>query len=44
LKGLKVAWDGFRSNAGLVSEERVVEIQGRIAGVDVSAAMSLGGE
>ncbi len=44
LKGLKVAWDGFRANAGLVPEERVVEIQGRIAGVDVSAAMSLGGE
>ncbi|MHB1011531.1 MAG: type VI secretion system protein TssA [Desulfobacteria bacterium] len=44
LKGLKVAWDGFRANAGLIPEERVVEIQGRIAGVDVSAAMSLGGE
>ena len=44
LKGLKVAWDGFRANAGLVPEEKVVEIQGRIARVDVSAAMSLGGE
>ena len=44
LKGLKVAWDGYRANAGLVPEERVVEMQGRIARVDVSAAMSLGGE
>ncbi|MHB1024441.1 MAG: type VI secretion system protein TssA [Desulfobacteria bacterium] len=44
LKGLKVAWDGFRANAGLVPEEKVVEVQGRIARVDVSAAMSLGGE
>jgi len=44
LKGLKVAWVGFRVNAGLVPEERVAEIQGRIARVDVSAAMSLGGE
>ena len=43
LQGLKVAWDGFRANAGLVPEERVQEIQGRIAGIDVSAAMSLGG-
>ncbi|PJB32993.1 MAG: type VI secretion system protein TssA [Deltaproteobacteria bacterium CG_4_9_14_3_um_filter_65_9] len=44
LKGLKVAWDGYRANAGLVPEERVAEIQGRIARVDVSAAISLGGE
>ena len=44
LKGLKIAWDGYRANAGLVPEERVVELQGRIAKVDVSAAMSLGGE
>ncbi|MHB8784231.1 MAG: type VI secretion system protein TssA [Desulfobacteria bacterium] len=44
LKGLRVAWDGYRANAGLVPEEKVVEIQGRIARVDVSAAMSLGGE
>jgi len=44
LKGLKVAWDVFRANAGLVPEEKVSEIQGRIARVDVSAAMSLGGE
>jgi type VI secretion system protein VasJ len=44
LKGLKVAWEGFRANAGFVPEEKVVEIQGRIARVDVSAAMSLGGE
>ena len=44
LKGLKVAWDGYRANAGIVPEERVAEIQGRIARVDVSAAMSLGGE
>ena len=44
LKGLKVAWDGFRANAGIVPEEKVAEIQGRIARVDVSAAMSLGGE
>jgi len=44
LKGLKVAWDGFRANAGLVPEEKVAEIQGRIARVDVSAAMSLRGE
>ena len=44
LKGLKVAWDGYRANAGLVPEEKVAEIQGRIARVDVSAAMSLGGE
>lgn len=44
LKGLKVAWDGFSANAGLVPEEKVAEIGGRIARVDVSAAMSLGGE
>jgi type VI secretion system protein VasJ len=44
LKGLKVAWDGFRVNAGLVPEEKIDEIQGRIARVDVSAAMSLGGD
>jgi type VI secretion system protein VasJ len=44
LKGLKVAWDGFRANADLVPEERVAEIRGRIARVDVSAAMSLGTE
>jgi type VI secretion system protein VasJ len=44
LKGLKVAWDGFRANAGLVPKEKVAEIRGRIARVDVSAAMSLGGE
>jgi len=44
LKGLKIAWDGYRANAGLVPEERVVELQGRIAKVDVSAAMTLGGE
>ena len=44
LKGLQVAWDGFRANAGLVPEEKVAEIQGRIARVDVSAAMSLRGE
>jgi type VI secretion system protein VasJ len=44
LKGLKVAWEGFRANAGFVPEEKVAEIQGRIARVDVSAAMSLGGE
>lgn len=44
LKGLKVAWDGYRASAGLVPEERVLEIQGRIARVDISAAMSLGGE
>jgi len=44
LKGLKVAWDGYRANAALVPEEKVAEIQGRIARVDVSAAMSLGGE
>jgi len=44
LKGLKVAWDGYRANAGLVTEEKVAELQGRIAKVDVSAAMSLGGE
>lgn len=44
LKGLKIAWDGYRANAGIVPEERVAEIQGRIARVDVSAAMSLGGE
>lgn len=44
LKGLKVAWDGYRANAGLVPEERVADMQGRIARVDVSAAMSLGTE
>jgi type VI secretion system protein VasJ len=44
LKGLKAAWNGFRANAGAVPEERVAEILGRIARVDVSAAMSLGGE
>jgi hypothetical protein len=44
LKGLKVAWDGFKVNAGLVPEEKIDEIQGRIARVDVSAAMSLGGD
>jgi len=44
LKGLKVAWVGFRANTGLVPEEKVAEIQGRIARVDISAAMSLGGE
>jgi type VI secretion system protein VasJ len=44
LKGLMVAWDGYRANAGFVPEEKVSEIQGRIARVDVSAAMSLGGE
>ncbi len=44
LKGLKAAWAAFRANEGLVPEERLVEIQGRIARVDVSAAMSLGGE
>jgi len=44
LKGLKVAWDGYRANAGFVPEEKVAGIQGRIARVDVSAAMSLGGE
>jgi type VI secretion system protein VasJ len=44
LKGLKVAWEGFRANADFIPEEKVAEIQGRIARVDVSAAMSLGGE
>ena len=44
LKGLTVAWDGYRVNAGLVPEERVAELKGRIAKVDVSTAMSLGGE
>ena len=44
LKGLKVAWDGYRANADLVPEERVADMQGRIARVDVSAAMSLGSE
>ena len=44
LKGLKVAWDVFRANAGLVPEEKIGEIRGRIARVDVSAAISLGGE
>jgi type VI secretion system protein VasJ len=44
LKGLKVAWEGFRVNADLVPEEKVLEIGGRIARVDVSAAISLGGE
>jgi type VI secretion system protein VasJ len=44
LKGLKVAWEGYRVNAGLVPDERAAEIQGRIARVDISAAMSLGGE
>ncbi|MFA6147107.1 MAG: type VI secretion system protein TssA [bacterium] len=44
LKGLKAAWDGYRAGAGLVPEEKIAELQGRIAKVDVSAAMSLGGE
>jgi type VI secretion system protein VasJ len=44
LKGLKVSWDGYRANAGLVPEEKVAGVRGRIARVDVSAAMSLAGE
>jgi type VI secretion system protein VasJ len=44
LIGLKLAWDGYRANAGLVPEEKLSEIQGRIARVDVSAAMSLSTE
>jgi len=44
LKGLRVAWDGYRANAGSVPEEKVAELRGRIARVDVSAAMSLAGE
>jgi len=44
LKGLKAAWDGYRVNAGAVPEEKVVELQRRIARLDVAAAMSLAGD
>ena len=44
LKALKVAWEGFQANAGVVPEGKLSEIRGRIAKIDVSAAMSLIGD